>query len=44
PQNRVTDHRVNLSLYSLDRIMMGDMDELIQALGEFDKQQRLENL
>jgi len=44
PQNRVTDHRINLSLYSLDRIMMGDLDELIHALGEFDKQQRLENL
>ena len=44
PQNRLTDHRVNLSLYSLDRIMMGDLDELIHALGEFDKQQRLENL
>jgi len=44
PQNRLTDHRVNLSLYSLDRIMMGDLDDLIHALGEFDKQQRLENL
>jgi peptide chain release factor 1 len=44
PQNRVTDHRINLSLYSLDRIMNGDMDELITALKEYDKQQRFKNL
>lgn len=44
PQNRLTDHRINLSLYSLDRIMMGDMDELVDALIDYDKQQRLENL
>ena len=44
PQNRLTDHRVNLSLYSLDRIMMGELDELIAALQDYDKQQRLQNL
>ena len=44
PQNRVTDHRINLSLCNLDRIMTGDLDELIGALREYDKQQRLENL
>lgn len=44
PQNRVTDHRINLSLYSLDRIMAGDMHELIEALRDFDRQQRLKNL
>jgi peptide chain release factor 1 len=44
PQNRVTDHRINLTLYSLDRIMMGEIEELIQALRVYDKQQRLENL
>jgi len=44
PQNRVTDHRINLSLYSLDRIMAGDMGELIAALKDYDKQQRLKNL
>lgn len=32
PQNRVTDHRINLTLYKLDQIMNGDMDELIEAL------------
>ena len=44
PQNRVTDHRINLSLYSLDKIMAGDMGGLIAALKDYDKQQRLENL
>ena len=44
PQNRCTDHRLKLSLYSLDKVMMGEMDEIIAALKEHDKQQRLENL
>ena len=44
PQNRVTDHRINLSLYSLDKIMAGDLGEIIAALKEHDKQQRLKNL
>jgi len=42
PQNRVTDHRVpNLTLYKLDQIMQGDLDELIQRLLEFDREERL---
>jgi peptide chain release factor 1 len=44
PQNRVTDHRINLSLYSLERVIAGEMDELVSALQEYDKRQRLENL
>ena len=44
PQNRLTDHRVNLSLYSLDKIMTGDMGELIAALKDYDREQRLKNL
>ena len=44
PQNRISDHRINLSLYNLDKIMAGDMDELIAALKEYDRQQRLHNL
>ncbi|EJM99207.1 peptide chain release factor 1 [Phyllobacterium sp. YR531] len=32
PQGRVTDHRINLTLYKLDRIMEGDLDELIGGL------------
>src|SRR5215472_8269323 len=41
PQNRVTDHRINLNLYKLDAIIAGSLGELIQALREFDKNQRL---
>jgi peptide chain release factor 1 len=44
PQNRLTDHRINLSLYNLDKIIMGDMHEVIEALKDYDKQQRLQNL
>lgn len=32
PQNRVTDHRINLTLYSLDKIVGGDIEEIIEAL------------
>jgi peptide chain release factor 1 len=41
PQNRVTDHRINLNLYKLDSIIAGGLGELIQALRDFDKKQRL---
>jgi peptide chain release factor 1 len=32
PQGRLTDHRINLTLYKLERIMEGDLDELIDAI------------
>ena len=32
PQNRVTDHRINLTLYNLDAVLNGDLDELINQL------------
>jgi peptide chain release factor 1 len=32
PQGRVTDHRIGLSLYRIDEVMNGDLDELIDAL------------
>ncbi|MGE3805581.1 MAG: peptide chain release factor 1 [Gemmataceae bacterium] len=41
PQNRVTDHRINLNLYKLDSIVAGEMGDLVQALKDFDKKQRL---
>jgi peptide chain release factor 1 len=44
PQNRVTDHRINLSLYNLDKVMAGDMEDLIAGLVEHDKKMRLESL
>ena len=42
PQNRVTDHRCGLTIHKLDRIMVGEMTELIGGLVEFDRQERLE--
>ena len=42
PQNRMTDHRVNLTLYSLDRIVDGDLRPLLDALHQHDLAQRLE--
>jgi peptide chain release factor 1 len=44
PQNRLTDHRINLTLYQLDRIMDGDMDEVITALGTHYQAEALKNL
>lgn len=32
PQNRLTDHRINLTLYSLDKVMEGDIEELVRSL------------
>jgi peptide chain release factor 1 len=32
PQNRVTDHRINLTLYSLDKVVDGDLEQIIEAL------------
>lgn len=43
PQNRLTDHRINLTLYSLDRIIQGELDELLNALDEHDMQLRIEH-
>ncbi len=42
PQNRVTDHRINLTLYRLDRVLEGDLDELIDALRTHDLDLRME--
>jgi len=44
PQNRVTDHRINLTLYSLDRIMEGELDPLIDALILEEQTEKLKNL
>ena len=41
PQNRVTDHRIGLTLYNLDRVMEGQLAELIQSLQAADVAERL---
>ena len=42
PQGRVTDHRINLTLYSLENFMNGDIDEMLEALRLADQTARLE--
>ena len=44
PQNRITDHRIGLSLLKLDRIMEGNIDEIIMALISSDQKEKLENI
>ena len=44
PQSRVTDHRVGVSLYKIDAVMDGDIDEFIDALTAADNAERLKNL
>jgi peptide chain release factor 1 len=41
PQNRVTDHRIGLTLYNLDRFMEGDIQEMVDALQASDMAERL---
>ncbi len=41
PQNRITDHRIGLTLYNLDQILNGELDELLEALRLADQTQRL---
>ncbi len=41
PQGRVTDHRINLTLHKLDKVLLGELDELIEALTAEDEAARL---
>lgn len=41
PQSRVTDHRINMTLYKLDQFLNGDMDEIIEALITTDRTAKL---
>src|SRR5437899_1092382 len=43
PQNRVTDHRIGLTLYNLDRFMEGDLEEMISVLQAADLAERLKD-
>lgn len=44
PQGRMTDHRINLTLYKLDQVMQGDLDEIIDALIADDQARKLAEL
>ncbi|MCZ3393393.1 peptide chain release factor 1, partial [Enterococcus faecium] len=44
PQNRVTDHRIGLTLNKLDRVMNGELDDIIDALILDDQAKKVEQL
>jgi peptide chain release factor 1 len=41
PQNRVTDHRIGMTLYNLDRFLEGDIGEMVHSLRAHDESERL---
>ena len=44
PQNRVTDHRINFSVHNLEQVMLGCLDEIIEALTAYYKEEQLKHL
>ncbi|MGR3815407.1 MAG: peptide chain release factor 1 [Cognatishimia activa] len=44
PQGRMTDHRINLTLYKLDQVMQGDIDEIVDALTADDQAAQLADM
>ena len=44
PQGRMTDHRIGLTLYRLDTILEGDIDEIIESLAAYDRAERLRQM
>ena len=43
PQGRLTDHRIGLTIYRLDSVMNGDLDEVIDALITYDQAEKLKS-
>lgn len=41
PQNRVTDHRINLTLYSLEKVMEGEIDAIVEALQVYENAEKM---
>ena len=44
PQNRISDHRINCTLYNLDRFLTGEIDELLDQLEAHDREERVQGL
>ena len=40
-ENRVTDHRIGLTLHALDRVLSGDLDEIVDALAADERSRQL---
>ena len=43
PQGRVSDHRINLTVHNLDKVLMGNLDDIIDALITTDQEEKLKN-
>jgi len=43
PQGRVTDHRINMTIYKLDNFLDGDIDEIVDALITSDQAEKMKN-
>jgi peptide chain release factor 1 len=43
PQNRITDHRIGLTLHQLDRVLDGNLDQIIEALRAHDQTESLKS-
>ncbi|MEG1152804.1 MAG: peptide chain release factor-like protein, partial [Oscillospiraceae bacterium] len=43
PQGRITDHRIGLTLYKLEQVMNGSLNELFDALNTFDQAEKLKS-
>ena len=44
PQGRITDHRINMSVFSMENFLDGDIEEMLEELQKADQKQKLENL
>jgi len=44
PENRMTDHRINLKLYSLDKVLQGEIDEIVEKLAQHEREEKLKEL
>ena len=44
PQGRITDHRINLTLYKLDQVLAGDLTEIVDAITAEDQANKLAEL
>jgi peptide chain release factor 1 len=41
PQNRITDHRINLTQHNLDQVLAGELDDVLEALRMHDAEERM---
>ncbi len=44
PQNRITDHRINLTIHKLDQVIVGDLEPVIQALIDYDRDEQRKSM